>query len=142
MPEHVEEQKAVFRTKILEVAKVILSREYPTTGTLATLPAFERPSHCRLDFIGSNISVYFYNPGVRALVGWDVDSWKSQPEEPDIWRRRLCLCLCAAQCSCPTVGMGCSLSLSAQFLIVPVCSTPVARASATNPVKETCPSTG
>jgi hypothetical protein len=111
MPERVEEQKAVFRTRILEVAKVILSREYPTTGTLATLPAFERPSHCRLDFIGSNISVYFYNPGVRALVGWDLDSWKSQPEEPDIWRRRLCLCLCAAQCSCPTVGMGCSLSL-------------------------------
>ena len=37
MPEHVEKQKALFRTRILEVAKIILSREYPT-GTLPRLP--------------------------------------------------------------------------------------------------------
>lgn len=95
MPEYVEEQKRKFRADVIAAAKVLLERTYPSKGELSGLPHFGMATWNRLDFIGPNIGVYYWNPSISNA-------------SPDL---ALCFCLCAATCSCATVGMGCSLSV-------------------------------
>ena len=53
------------RADVLAAAKVLLERPYPQRGDLSTLPQFVEAGWNRLDFIGPNIGVYYFNPRLR-----------------------------------------------------------------------------